>query len=425
LAWRAFFQQSRTPVFVLGKGRRLRFANAAWEALTGRTLADELGLVCSSRKSATALAAVLAPPDEVLAGRSERCRRSAPNHRTGPPWWDITFIPLAGDGDLLGIVSFIEVVGEGAPAAARKVPAPVMAIRDAHADHFTIDRLTGDSTASRRLASQLRLAAAVTAPVWILGEAGSGKESAARAIHRAGPGRDRSFLALDCAGLQPYLIESLLWGHGGLAGSDRLGAVYLREPSALPRELQQKFAEQFAQPERKGPRLFCGSARPALSDVKAGTLLPEFHTALSALVVTLPPLAERLDDLPRFVMHLLGKPLDEKVTAVLAAHAWPGHFRELRDVLAAASAAAGDGPILREHLPRSLRERLGVAKPAAEPSLQLDAILEATEKRLIVQALAKTNGNATKAAALLGIWRPRLLRRIEALGLSATEEGAG
>src|SRR5262245_35110944 len=95
-AWRALFQQSRTPVFVLGKGKRLRFANTAWEHLTGHKLTEELGLVCSDRSSATPLAKMLAPPAAVLAGRSERCRRHAPNHRTGPPWWDITFVPLPG-----------------------------------------------------------------------------------------------------------------------------------------------------------------------------------------------------------------------------------------------------------------------------------------------------------------------------------------
>ena len=159
-AWRALFQQSRLPVFVLGKGKRLRFANAAWEQLTGHKLSDELGLVATDRPSATSIARTLAPPDSVLAGRSERCRRHAPNHRTGPPWWDITFVPLPGPDDAFGIVGFIEVSGEGAPAAARKVSAEAMAIREAHAERFTIDRLAGPI----RLATQLRLAAHLAAP---------------------------------------------------------------------------------------------------------------------------------------------------------------------------------------------------------------------------------------------------------------------
>ena len=96
--WRAFFQQSATPVFVLGRGKRLRFANAAWEKLTGAKLADALGMVCSARRSSTPLQAALAPTPEALAGRADRVRRPAPPGRNGPPWWDVTFAPLAGEG---------------------------------------------------------------------------------------------------------------------------------------------------------------------------------------------------------------------------------------------------------------------------------------------------------------------------------------
>lgn len=415
-AWRAFFQQSRLPVFVLGKGRRLRFANTAWEHLTGHKLADELGLVCSTRRSSSPLAQTLAPSPEVLAGKSDRCRRHAPNHRTGPPWWDITFVPLPGHDDAFGIVGFIEVVGEGSPAAARKVPAAVMALRESHAERFSIDRITGSSSAAQRLASQLRLAANVAAPVWLVGEPGSGKETAARALHRASPNRDRAFIALDCTGLQPYLIESLLWGHGGLAGSDRVGAIYLKEPCALPRDVQQRFIDQFAEPG-KYPRLICGSTRQAEVEVRAGTLLTEFHTRLSALEVRLPALRERLDDLPRLAAQILGeKRVEPAALAALAAHTWPENLRELRTILME-SANAGEAAIPREHLPRRLRERLGLAKPAPEVMLPLDATLEDLERRLILKALHKCEGNATKAAVQLRIQRNRLLRRIEALGI--------
>lgn len=416
-AWRAFFQQSRVPLFVLGKGRRLRFANTAWEHLTGHKLADELGLVCSHRRSSSMLAQMLAPPPETMAGKSARCRRHAPNHRTGPPWWDITFVPLPGSDDAFGIVGFIEVTGEGSPAAARKIPANVMALRESHAEWFTIDRITGPGAAAQRFASQLRLAASLPAPVWLTGEPGSGKETAARAIHRASPNRDRAFIGLDCAGLQPYLIESLLWGHGGLAGSDRVGTVYLKQPTSLPRDLQQRFIDQFAEPG-KFPRLICGTADAAIVGVNAGTLLPEFHTRLSALEVRVPPLRDRLDDLARLLAELLGeRRVEPAALAVLTAHAWPGNLRELRLVLQEAAGNAGEGPIQREHVPRRLRERLGLVQPAPEAPLELDPALESLERNLIRRALAKCEGNATQAAVLLGIHRNRLIRRMEALGL--------
>lgn len=417
--WRAFFQQTRTPVFVLGKGRRLRFANAAWEHLAGVKLADALGLVCSARRHSPPLAAALAPTPDAIAGRPDKARRPAPPLRTGPPWWDVTFIPLAGDDGPFGIIGFIEVVGEAVPAAARKVPASVMALRDRHAARFTFDLLSGESVVGQRFAAQARLAAHTTAPVWLVGEPGSGKETAARVIHHAGPRRERMFVAIDCGGLQPYLIESLLWGHGGLADSDRVGTVYLKEPAALPRDLQQRLVELFTDEESPAPRLVCGSIHSAAEDVKAGKLLSEFHTALSVLELQVPAVRERPEDLPRMCARLLerhgGKTIDPAAVEVLKAQPWPGNLRELTGVLA--EAAAGDGTIRRDQLAHGLRVRAGLAELAPEPVLTLAPALEAVEKRLIRQALAKARGNTTKAAALLGLSRGRLLRRMEALGL--------
>ena len=415
-AWRAFFQQARTPVFVLGKGRRLRYANPAWEQLTGVKLADALGLVCSTRRHSTPLAASLAPTPEALAGRPDKSRRATPAHRSGPPWWDVTFAPLAGDDGLYGLVGFIEVVGEAVPAAARKIPTVVMAQREKHAAHFSLDLFAGSSPIAERCVGQLRLASQVTAPVWLVGEAGTGKETAARVIHHTGTQRERSFLALECGGLQPFLIESLLSGHGGLLGTERVGTVYLKDPAALPRDVQERLAELFAEGT---PRLICGSTHTASEDVKAGRLVPAFHTALSVLELRVPSLRERADEMPRFVSTFLpNSAVDAAAVDVLKALPWPGNLRELRGVLAYANAAAGGKPIQRDHLPWDLRVKAGLeANLPAGPGIKLDATLEAVEKRLILLAMKRAKGNATKASEMLGIWRPRLLRRIEALGL--------
>lgn len=416
--WRAFFQQSATPVFVVGKGRRLRFANAAWEKLTGVTLSDALGMVCSSRKSSTRLQAALAPTPEAMAGRADRARRPAPPHRNGPPWWDVTFAPLQSDDGIFGVVGFIALVGEPVPAAARRVPPGVAALRDECARRFGIELLEGESLAAARLAAQARLASQLTAPVWVTGEPGTGKETAARVIHHASAHRDRAFVAIDCAGLQPYLVESLLFGHGGLGGSDRVGTVYLKEPAELPRDLQERLAEHFA--TDPGIRLICGSTSTAAEAAAAGALVPAYQSALSAFEIRTPALRDRLDDLPRLASRIVpGRPLDPAALAVLRAHGWPGNLRELADALTGAAALAPSGPILREHLPLELRVRSETPRtPPAKP-LDLDAILEAVEKKLIELALRKADNNQTEAAALLGVFRTRLARRIEALGVPA------
>jgi transcriptional regulator with PAS, ATPase and Fis domain len=421
--WRAFFHQSRTPVFVLGKNRRLRYANPAWEALTGVKLADTLGMVCSARRHSTPLATALAPTPEAIAGRTDKARRPAPPLRTGPPWWDVTFAPLAGDDGVHGIVGYLTVVGDPVPAAARKITPAVMAVRDRHAAHFTLDLFAGPSPVVERFAGQLRLASKTTTPVWLVGAPGSGKETAARVIHHTGDRRERMFVGLDCVGLQPYLIESLLTGHGGLLGSDRVGTVYLKNPAALPRDVQQQLAEVFAESKPSTPRLICGSAKPAAEDVRDRGLLPEFHTELSVLELRVPPLRDRQEDLPRLVAHLLGRTgssatVEPAAVEVLAAQPWPGNLRELADVLAEAADAAATGPINRDHLPRELRVKAGLeGVQPPRPFPKLDPTLEEVEKRLIRLAMRKANGHQTAAAELLGIFRARLARRLEALGL--------
>lgn len=407
--WRAFFQQSATPVFVLGKAKRLRYANPAWEKLTGSKLADALGLVCTAKRTATPLQAALAPTPEALAGRADRARRAAPPNRSGPPWWDITFAPLRGDdGALYGVVGFVTVVGEPVPAAARRVPASVAALRTDHAHHFGAELLAGDSLGSARLVAQARLAGELAAPVWIVGEPGSGKETVARVVHTLSAQRDRAFVALDCAGLQPYLIESLLFGHGGLGDSDRVGTVYLKEPAALPRDLQQKLADHFTD---GSTRLVCGSHRTAQEAVAAGALVPVYQTALSAFEVRVPPLRERIDDLPRLAARLVPeRTIDPAALVVLRACAWPGNVRELADVL---TGAAGTGPILRDHLPLELRLKSETPRTKPKP-LDLRAVLDAVEKRLIQLALRRADGHQGRAADLLGIYRATLAGKLDA-----------
>jgi len=249
-----------------------------------------------------------------------------------------------------------------------------------------------------------------------VGEPGSGKETVARVVHHASAFRDRAFVALDCVGLQPYLIESILFGHGGLGTSDRVGTIYLKEPASLPRDLQQRLADHFA--EQPNTRLICGSTRTAAEAVAAGLLVPVYQTALSAFEVRVPPLRERLDDLPRLASRILAnRALDAAALPVLRAHRWPGNVRELAAVLAEALAVGASGPILRDHLPLALRVKGEVPRTTPAKPMNLDSILEAVEKRMIELALRKTNNHQTDAAELLGVFRARLGRRLEALGI--------
>jgi transcriptional regulator with PAS, ATPase and Fis domain len=416
--WRSFFEQGSTPVFILGKNRRLRYANAAWEKICGVKLADVLELVCSARRHSSPLAKTLAPTPTALAGSFDRIRRPSPHARPGYQWWDITFTPLKSDAGIHGILGTIEVIDTPTISVARRLPAAVMSLRHTRATEYRWDLFEGTSPRALQFLAQLRHAAETSVPMWLVGAAGTGKETAARVVHHNGPQRDRAFMALDCVGLQPYLVESLLFGHGGVLDGDHVGTIYLKNPSALPRDLQLRIAEVFSQ--TRTPRLISGATRLAADEVLAGNLVQDFHSDLAVLELQVPTLRQRLDDLPRFATAWLPeRAIDAGVFDVLREQPWPGNLRELRQVLLAAHHLAGPKPILPEHLPREYRLRARRETPSPRPPvIHLDEALRQIETQIIRLSLSQAKGKIARAAALLGIGQPRLQRRMKALNIT-------
>ena len=420
LTWRTLFRRSRSAVFVLS-GRRLRYANPAWEFATGASFAPLRGTKFSAtRRSASPLWATLAPPREVWRGESARVRRTAPGAESGPPWWDLAYFPLRGSGErILAVIGVLEIAGEATPRDAAKLPAIFETLRHRRAADFTFEVLDGTSPVLLRLQTQLRWAAEHRAPAWLIGEAGTGKETLARALHGAGRGRDARFVALECAGIQPYLLEALLFGKGGLATARSTGTLYLKNPANLPRDLQSRVADWCG--DATGPHLVCGSPTPTADRVAAGALIPRFMTQFATLEVRIPPLRERLGELPRFLGRIapVFHAPSENVLQVLRAYSWPGNFHELAAVWHDALLRAGGGAVEPIHLPRYLRERFLIESSAATPRKPpgLDAVLESVERRMILQALVQSEGHLAEAAAKLGIVRARLARRLESLGI--------
>jgi DNA-binding NtrC family response regulator len=208
----------------------------------------------------------------------------------------------------------------------------------------------------------------------------------------------------------------------------RLGAAFLSEqPAAAP-----------------GPRVLAGSTADPQAEVLAGRLLEPLACALSTLTVVLPPLRQRLDDLPWLVERALARACQNtprRVTEVsedawhsLRTHPWPGNLRELYTVLSSACARAQGGRIEAGDLPWYVRAS-AESKAPNTPAPPLDAVLDEVEarlgklrgeveKRLLVQALRRARGNRTRASELLAISRPRLLRRIKELGVAGFDDEA-
>jgi len=419
--WNALFQRSSDAIFLLSRRRQIRYVNHAWEALTGKNSETIRGMFCLSRKkkgstSLRLLLETLAPTAEVLAGQVQTIRRPAPPARHGPPWWDISFWPIRDVAGLTGIVGVINVVEPSGPSASGSgLTAPLVALRQQMVARHSFSRLASDTSAMQRVEAQARLAASLDAPLWIIGEPGTGKETLARIIHFQGKQREQSFLAIDAGGLQPYLTRAMIFGNTALTP----GTIYLKNSCALARDLQAELVEWISEIEHP-PRIMVGTNGIAAKDLREGRLVPEFASSFNVFEITLPTLRERIVDLPGLCADLLrdlvgdGQRVPEiapEVFNLFRQHPWPGNLRELRQTLHS-SLIAADGPRLEvNHLPLSLR---GGHPPApTKPAPTLDQVLEEVEKRMIRLALQKAKGNKTEAAEALGIPRARLLRRLD------------
>jgi transcriptional regulator with PAS, ATPase and Fis domain len=424
--WQALFQHSRDAVFVLSGRRRLLFANRAWEALTGQSARSVRGLACSRRSSDRTLAALartLSPPPDVVDGRSARVVRAIPGAEAGPPWWEIEFLPLTGESGVIGIVGKITANGSPADATLSAIPESWAVVRAAAADRFRLDAIDVDRQPT--LAAQTRLAATNGCPVYIVGEAGTGKRWLAGAIHHASDRRGLPFTGVDCAHLPPAALR------GVLDRTESIGTLYLHEPAALPREVQADLAGRLTDLSDSGPRVIAGSAEAddPKRPVFLGRLLPELYDALAVLMIPLPPLRARKDELPRFVDEMLKRaaPAVGKTIAGLTPHAWesfrayswPGNLRELYASLLSAGRRTIKEQIDIGDLPLVLQQATAAESPPPPPAKlpPLDSVLEEVERRMIRLALRRAGGNQSKAAEMLAVWRPRLIRRIKALGL--------
>jgi energy-coupling factor transporter ATP-binding protein EcfA2 len=457
--WQAFFQQCDEPLFVLDRRRRLLFVNRAWETLTGVPASEAHLLVCRRPRPAAVgdppevmLGHALTPPPEVLQGTTRQVRRLFPGREPDRRWWDVEFMPLRQAGEqggflILGRIRPCPVTPNQAGAA--PMPERLVNLRQKRVEHFSLEAWSSPLPGMRRLVAQARLASQVHAPVLLLGEPGTGKQTLARTIHYLSPRRSGVFAALDCRLLPSTVVAGLLFGDRG-GGREDIAAYYLREPACLPRDLQLRLCELIAQGIASTPgglelpRIFAGCSTAPAEPVRTDRLLDDLACALSTLVIEVPPLRQRQADLPDLIERLLpraGAEAESQVTglsadawAVVRGYSWPGNLRELFAVLRdACDQAGGRGEgtslLLRAaDLPSALRQaHQATEQPlrSAERLLPLEPLLEQVERRLIELALRRTRGHKARAARLLGITRPRLWRRMIALKITDAEADAG
>jgi len=309
------------------------------------------------------------------------------------------------------------------------------------------------SSAMARVTELVRKVAPSDVPVLILGESGTGKELLARAIHALSPRSDRGFLAENCAALAEPLLESELFGYepgaftgatkqhpglfeaasGGTLFLDEVGEMSLGLQAKLLRVLQEKAVRRLGghEPIPVDVRLVAATNRDVDAMVASGELRADLFYRLNVLRIEVPPLRERIEDVPALIDHFLSR-LGSKITLepaareLLLSYPWPGNVRELENELARLAVVVEAGGVVRpSHLsPGILRPAFGVAAPssggsapAAEPAIEGVWRLEEIEKEMVQRALRAAGGNKTVAARLLGIPKSSLYHRLEKHGI--------
>lgn len=435
------------PIYVLDDDQRIVFCNDACLNWVGQTSNELSGIRCAYHSSPAvagleAIAAGLCPPPAAFDGNQAAGAVAAVDadgevHRRAA-----RFVRVEGAvGEMVGLVVLVaatDLAGQEAASDEREqgenaeLHERVRKYRQQFASRYRIDRLVGESPAMRRARAQVELAANSRASVLITGPAGSGRQLAAEAIHYANPAEPRgTLIPLACSVLGAELIESALAAvadrrtiKDNVAGSTLL----LTDIDRLPREVQAEAARVLT--SRSFPLRLIGTASQSLWELAGrGDYLPELAATLSTLVIELPSLAERREDLP-----LLAQVFLEEVNArgrrqlagftsealdALDAYRWPGNVDELVLVVSESHAKARGVEVTVADLP----DRIHLAADAAahprpaEQRIILDEFLGRVERELIGRALARAKGNKTKAAKLLGMTRPRLYRRLVQLGL--------
>ena len=336
--------------------------------------------------------------------------------------------------------------------------------------------LIGRSPAMQEIYRSVARLTTADLTVMITGESGTGKELVARALHDYGKRRGGPFVAINMAAIPRELIESELFGHerGAFTGATNRapgrfeqangGTLFLDEIGDMPPEAQTRLLRvlqegEFTtvggrQPIRANARIIAATHRDLRQFIQQGRFREDLFYRLNVVPIRIPPLRERSDDIPLLARHFLdqahasglpGKTLDQGAIAALLAHRWPGNVRELENLMrrlaalypqeaitadvirgelaeAAAAPAEAASPAASEPLSRAverhIRQYLNAHGDGLAPSHIYNQILAEVERPLIQLTLAATRGNQIKAAAMLGLNRNTLRKKIRDLDIA-------
>lgn len=311
-----------------------------------------------------------------------------------------------------------------------------------------LEAIVGQSASIRHLRDQIRKIAPLDIPVLIQGESGTGKELVAQALHMMSPRRNARLITVNAAALPAQLVESELFGYeaGSFTGADRKGragkfeqadkgTIFLDEIGDMPLEVQSKLLRvlQDRLVERLGgdkPRKIdfrlCSATNRNLEDyVEQGKFRLDLFYRISPVVIYMPPLAERVEDIPLLLKHFLRDlaeryardipEVDSDVFKYLMEREWPGNVRELRHLTERAFVFCEDGRMQLADFRVEKGREPARAEPARSAALQegqtLRDSLERYERELVAEAMARFRGNKKRVAEHLGVSRSYLYKK--------------
>jgi transcriptional regulator of acetoin/glycerol metabolism len=346
--------------------------------------------------------------------------------------------PIEVDGDNVGKILIL--------TEKKRVYELIQRFTGSHAK-FTFDDIIGKNPRLLRQIELAKIASKTDSRVLLVGESGTGKELFAQAIHNESKRRKGPFVAVCCAAVPRELIEAELFGYkegaftgsrkGGQIGKFELadrGTLLLDEISSMPLEMQAKILRILQEgevvrlgdntPRKVDARIIAATNKDLLEEVKNKNFREDLYFRLNIVEIVIPPLRDRLEDLPLLSHHILKRittqleknsiKISEEACRLLKNYHWPGNVRELENYLERASITCEDGVIKPKHLPKHL---FISAPPPDNLNIEVRALKE-EEKTLIMKALKECKGNISESARKLQISRSTLYRHIKELRLS-------
>ncbi len=443
-------------VFVVDTQRVVRRWNPAMQRMTGYAPEDVIGKSCG-------VFTWLEQTDDAEDGMYCRLFAAGSMDRT-----ELT--ALCRDGSTLPVLVSARVMKNpsGEPMGAvvtvtdlstlKRLESQVSQLRMEVEGRFQFHNLVGSSHVMQQVFQRIELAAASETTILVLGETGTGKELAAKAIHYHSPRKDGPLVSVNCSALSESLVESELFGHvkgsftgalkdhvgrfeqahGGTIFLDEVGEIPLSVQVKLLRVIQEREIERIGEsrPRKVDVRIIAATHRDLRERLQQGQFREDLFYRLNVFPIELPPLRERREDLAPLVAHFLSKfnersgkqvqRVNQDAMRMMMDYCWPGNVRELENCIEHAFVTCGPGEIDVMDLPIEIRRtdiKDRICGPRSDTAREPKRARRPANRDEILALLRECDWNKAEVARRLGITRTQVWRRMVQLGIPMQPEG--